>query len=79
MKKIVNFNLTEEKVSKGYIADYTMSSGKTYELYFNSEEEFDGIVINNLNEEEIEQATEYFFSPDFTDTDLEEYDIIEKI
>ena len=80
MKKIVNFNLTEEIVNKGYIADYVMNSGKTYELYFNTEKEFEGIVINaEMYEEEIEQVTEYFFSPDFTDVDLEEYDIVEEI
>ena len=79
MKKIVNFNLIEKMVSEGYIADYVMNSGKTYELYFNTEKEFDGIIVDNLNEEEIEKVTEYFFSPDFTDTTLEEYDIVEEI
>lgn len=85
MTKVLNFKNIIEEVKVGSLATWTAAKGFEWELYFNTDEEFEGVCIDNLTDKQIKRLeddcinSKGFYSPDFADTNLNEYDLIEEL
>ncbi len=81
MIRILNFKNEIELVDTGTIGIWTDDSGFEWELYFNANNEFDGVRCDDLTDEQLQQLkgdcvnNKGFYDPLFQDTNIAEYSI----
>ena len=81
MKLVLSHNNTKEQYTQGTLGEWTDIEGVEWELYFDTDGDFQGVAINNLTEDQIKQLeqdcieNEGFYSPEFNPLDIEQYSI----